>query len=412
MLNIYLRLDTSTKLKKTGAHPILLMITRGSEVRHKRIKGFSCKKESWDFENRCFLHSERKNALLKAYLKKARRVADYMDEWDYGRFVEELKRADEKKEPTQKKLFEYLKELQDYYYENDQMAYSYEFKGLISFLRKCFKKDMRLQHFGDRELKIVLKKFDERGIKGWNYLKGLKTAYCQAMEKGYLKPEDCPFKTQYSPMGYNINKRNSKASVKVKKNRIKDMTEEEKEMVVEFYRTADIPPTQKKHLAYWVLGYKLFGVNFIDLAHLKWDDINNRYWKYTRSKTGIGSASGKPVPEEAMEILREYDTGGKYILDVLNGYDESAERIHTRLRNYRANMRRTFRVLSKRINFTDDRYITWYTTRYTSITLTIEKGVDLNVVKTLADHSSIKTTSKYVGIVKDRNRLKEAMDLL
>jgi site-specific recombinase XerD len=69
-------------------------------------------------------------------------------------------------------------------------------------------------------------------------------------------------------------------------------------------------------------------------------------------------------------------------------------------------------VLSKRINFTDERYITWYTTRYTSITLTIEKGVDLNVVKTLADHASIKTTSKYVGIVKDRSRLKEAMELL
>ncbi|MEM7575824.1 MAG: hypothetical protein AAF433_23175, partial [Bacteroidota bacterium] len=188
-----------------------------------------------------------------------------------------------------------------------------------------------------------------RGIKGWNYLKTLKTALCEAMQKGFLKPEDCPIKTQYSPIGYNINKRHAKSSNRVKKNRIKDMTEEEKEMVVDFYLTADIPPTQKKHLAYWVLGYKLFGVNFIDLANLKWSDINNHYWKYKRSKTGIGSASGKPVPDQAMQILKEYDTEGKYILDVLNGYDDSADRIYTRLRNYRANMRRTFRNLSKRI---------------------------------------------------------------
>jgi len=411
MINIYLRLDQSTTLKR-GDHPVVLMVTWGTNVRRKRLKGFSCKKKSWDFENHCYLHSERKNELLKAYEKKAWRIADYMDEWDYKHFVKELNRSEEQKEPIHKKLFSYLEELEKYYFDNDQVSYSNDFKGLISFLKKCFKKDMRLQDFSDRELKIILKKMDEKEIKGWNYLKTLKTALCEAMQGGFLKPEECPIKTQYSPRGYNINKRHAKSSKGIKKNRIKDMTEEEKEMVVEFFNTAEIPPTQKKHLAYWVLGYKLFGVNFIDLAYLKWEDINNQYWKYKRSKTGVGSASGKPVPEDAMNILKQYDTGGKYILDVLNGYDDSADRIHTRLRNYRANMSRTFKVLSKRINFTDDRYITWYTTRYTSITLTIEKGVDLNVVKTLADHSSIKTTSKYVGIVRDRDRLKEAMDLL
>jgi integrase len=411
MINIYLRLDTSVKMKN-GSHPIVLMVTWGSNVRRKRVKGFSCKNKSWDFESHCYLHSERKNELLKAYEKRARRIADYMDEWNYKHFVKELNRVEEKKEPIHKKLIEYIRELQAYYFENDQVTYANDFKGLLAFLDKCFKRDMRLQDFGTQELQVILKKMDEKQIKGWNYLKTLKTAFCQAMEKGYLKPEDCPIKTQYSPIGYNINKRHAKSSCKINKNRIKDMTEAEKEMVVDFYYNAEIPPTQKKHLAYWVLGYKLFGVNFIDVAHLKWEDINNEYWHYKRSKTGIGNERGKPVLEDAFKVLKEYDTGGKYILDVLNGYDGTAESKYKRLRNYKANMRRTFRVLSKRINFTDERYITWYTTRYTSITLTIEKGVDLNVVKTLADHASIKTTSKYVGIVKDRSRLKEAMALL
>jgi hypothetical protein len=46
------------------------------------------------------------------------------------------------------------------------------------------------------------------------------------------------------------------------------------------------------------------------------------------------------------------------------------------------------------------------------LSIALEKGCDLNLVKTLADHSSIKTTSKYVGLVRDRNKLKDAMDLL
>ncbi|MEM7575823.1 MAG: hypothetical protein AAF433_23170 [Bacteroidota bacterium] len=161
MINVYLRLDTSRKLKN-GSHPIVLMVTWGNNVRRKRLKNFSCKKQSWDFDRHRFLHSERKNDLLDAYEKKARRIADYMDEWDYNHFVKELNRSEEKKEPTQKKLFAYLKEIENYYFENDQVSYSNDFKWLQSFLSKCFKRDMRLQDFRKKELQLVLREMDER----------------------------------------------------------------------------------------------------------------------------------------------------------------------------------------------------------------------------------------------------------
>ena len=145
---------------------------------------------------------------------------------------------------------------------------------------------------------------------------------------------------------------------------------------------------------------------------MKWEDISNGYWKYKRSKTGIGKEGGKPLSKEVMSMLKTYDTGGKYILDILNGYDSSPIRKHKRLNNYRANMKRTFKKLSKRIGFEDNRYITWYSTRYTAPTIALSKGIDLNTVRTLMDHADIKTTSRYLGLVKDKKKLENAIDSL
>lgn len=411
MPNVNIRLRTA-RVSKNGTHPVCLQVTWKDQVRFKTIKGFACKKQSWDFDNHCFLHSERKNELLKEYEKKARRIADYMEEWDYNHFVKQLTRSEKKEQTTQKKLIAYTGELEKYYKNNRQIGYSLNFKALVSFLNKCFTNDLRLQDFGERELNKVLSILDSRNMNGYTTMKILQIVLSSAIQKGFLKADDCPIKTKYSPQGYDINKRKGKQSKHIKKNRIKDLTEQEKEQVVNFYFTQDIPPTQKKHLAFWVLAYKLYGVNFKDIALMKWSDIQNGYWFYSRAKTGVKSATGKPIPKDAMDIMKQYDTGGKYIFDILNGYDDNVETIQKRLHNYKSNVRRSLKQISKRIQFSDERYITWYSTRYTSATLALSKGIDLNTVRTMLDHTNIKSTNKYLGYVRDKEKLHEAMNVL
>ena len=254
MTSINIRLEKSASLKN-GSHPVVLQVTWGTNVRRKRMKGFSCKLSSWDFENHCYLHSQRKNELLEQYEKKARRIADYIEVWDYNHFLKELERTEQKTKVVQKKLIAYCYELEAECIKNNQVGYSQNFNSIGGFLKKCFKSDMRIQDFGERELNIVLRKMDKREIKGYNYLKYLKIVLSTSIQKGFSKTEDCPIKTKYSPNGYDINKRKNKSSKHIKKNRIKHLTETEKEQVVNFYHNADLPKSQKKHLAYWVLGY-------------------------------------------------------------------------------------------------------------------------------------------------------------
>ncbi|MEL6835763.1 MAG: hypothetical protein AAFP77_22380 [Bacteroidota bacterium] len=88
-------------------------------------------------------------SLICVDARKTTKIANYyLEEWDYTRFVNELKRSESQEKPVHKKLLAYLKELQEYYFKNDQIQYAHDFKGVISFLNKCFKKDMRLQDFG------------------------------------------------------------------------------------------------------------------------------------------------------------------------------------------------------------------------------------------------------------------------
>ena len=380
-----------------------------SQVRHKTIKGFYCKKESWDFQDNEFLHSDRKNKLLKIYLAKAKAIYEDMADWDYNNFVSLLDNNKEEKPVENKKIIELCLEMEKYFLSRRQVGYSENFKAIASFLSKCFPNDVNLRTFSDRHLNVILDKIDERKIKGYSYLKFFKIVMCHAISEGYIAAANCPIKTVHNKRGYDIEKHKNKQSEQIKKNRIKDLTNEEKDMVIDFYYNSDLPSMQKKHLAFWVVGYKLFGVNFKDLALMKWSDINNGMWDYSRSKTGVSSDSDKPIIDDVMEILKKYDSGGKYILEVLNGYDHDAVVMQKRLHNYKSNIRRSLKKISEKIGFSDDRYITWYSTRYTAPTLALTDGVDLNTVRTLMDHNSVKSTAKYLGRVKNRDKLTDVL---
>lgn len=409
MINLSIILRTARKLKN-GAHPICLQITWNNNVRFKTIKGYYCRKGSWDFDEQRYFHSNKKNKELNEYLKRAIRLSETIIPWDYKTFVNNLANNRDEDYSNQKKLISYTRELQKFYEERKQIAYSQNFKAIARFLEECFDTDLYVHDFGERELNAVLGEMDKRGIKGYSYMKFLQIVLSSAIQKGYLNADKSPIKTKYSPLGYDINKRKSKESTHIKKNRIKHLTEEEKESVIQFYRNEKLPKAQKKHLAYWVLGYRLFGVNFKDIAFMKWEDINNNTWYYKRKKTGHEIEAGKPIVPEAMAILNEYDSGGKYILDILNGYDNDEKQISKRLNNYKSNVQRSLKKISERLF--QIKYITWYSTRYTAPTLALSKGVDLNTVRTLMNHSSIKTTSRYLDYVRDKEKLTDAMTKL
>ena len=410
-VNFVTKLELSVT-KKDQSHPLYTQITFNGTSRKKRIKGYSCKKDHWDFDRHQYnafeKGREKKNDYINAYLEKCIRVYEnnFFNDFNYRTFVQLLEEVDKPKEKKLEiRLFEFCKSFADEKQADGKISSADNYYNLIPLLKKVFKKDMRIRDFDLSCIKKLVKYFDQKKIKGYNYLKFLSILYNQAIKRSHVEAKYCPFKGVFNPNGYNFRKRKNKPSVRVNKKRILDLTEAEKDMVVKYYEQCTVSPLEKKYLAYWMLSYRFFGVNFKDLALLKWSDINNRYWKYSRSKTGFQNKLGKPVVVEALEILREYDSGGKYILDILNGYDNDPMKMEKRLKSYKDNCRKCYLRVSKKIGFSDNRYFTFYSVRYTAPTLALTKGADINTVKTLMDHASINTTNKYLGMVRDRKKL-------
>ena len=296
--------------------------------------------------------------------------------------------------------------------ESGDVSSAKNYLALIPVFEKADLDNKRIRDFNLSSINKLTKSFDERDMNGFNYLKWTKTLISFSLKEGIIEAKHNPFKTVYNPNGYDINERKRKGKKKTNKKRIRDLTEEEKESVVFYYYNNTFSDTEWKYMSYWVLSYFFFGVNLIDLARLRWDDITNDIWKYSRSKTGFENKLGKPVKEAALEILKKIDSKGKYILPILNGFDKDPVETERRAKRERDNSYKCYKRVSKKIGFSDGRYFSFYSGRYTAPTLALSKGVDIMTVKTLMDHASIKTTNKYLGIVRDREKLQNAIDML
>ena len=410
------KLDTAVKMSN-GNHPVYIQVTYDGTTRKKRIKGYSSKKDHWDFDIQQYnVHEkgfEKKNDFINNYRDHCEKIYNnnFFDDFNYKTFSRLLK-GEKKKRVDDKRIMDFCKEFHDQKVELGKVASAKSYIALIPVLKDAGIGNIRLRDFDEACINKLVKRFDQKEIRGYNYLKYLKILYGAAIKQKFVKAKYCPFKGQHNFDGFNIEKRKNKESVRINKKRIKDLTEEEKNLVEDYYYNKTISPLEKKHLAYWMLSYKFFGVNMVDLARLKWTDINNSFWNYSRSKTGYENKLGKPVSDLAMAILKEYDTGGKYILDILNGYEHDPVIEENRLRLYRDKCRKSYIRISQKIGFTDDRYFTFYSGRYTAPTLALTKGMDVNTVRTLMDHASVKTTNKYLGMVRDRKKLEEAMRLI
>ncbi len=182
-----------------------------------------------------------------------------------------------------------------------------------------------------------------------------------------------------------------------------------KEQLIDLIQYTPKTKNEAKYLAIWFFSFYNFGVNLIDIAHLKWSDIRNGRWYYQRSKTGTGLKKGKPLLPESLEIIKKYDTGKKYIFDILNGFDKDEQTKVLRLRNYTRRIWNACKKTSKRLDF--EGYFTFYSARYSSATLALNEGADRNTVSHLLDHENFSTIDNYAGRADD-SKVVKAMEIL
>ena len=88
----------------------------------------------------------------------------------------------------------------------------------------------------------------------------------------------------------------------------------------------DVEPHQLKYLDCFKLIFFLIGINTIDLCHLRKSDVKDGRIEYKRSKTGRDYSI--KIEPEAAEIIDEYSGKGRWLLNILDRYENFKDFAH------------------------------------------------------------------------------------
>ncbi|MCT4664233.1 MAG: site-specific integrase [Flavobacteriales bacterium] len=399
--------------QKDGRYPIVLQVTFNRKVRRKRT-GLNALIEQWDFTNHEFkkgVHGRRElNKKLEDIQKKAIKIYEKHFEdkpFDYKVFLELF----EEKPIEKRGVSAFCMEVSKGFIKTGQIHSANYYKHTASAVLKVAPKDLPFEDFTED----WLRKFEEyhisKGTKCHNYMVHLRSVFNKAVQKKLADFNRNPFKNPYTnPYGYDFS---HLKKLKLKKTkRIKDL---DREQLIKLKNFDNMTEKERKYMAIWFFSFYCFGVNLIDIARMKYKHIKNDRWYYDRNKTGTGLKNGKPLIDEALNIIQKFGTSGlkgkkdDYVFDILVGYDENEESINKRVNYYANFIRNACKRVATRMGF--DGHFSYYSARYSSATLALNEGADRNTVSHLLDHENFSTIDNYAGRADDSKVLK-AMEIL
>jgi len=155
-----------------------------------------------------------------------------------------------------------------------------------------------------------------------------------------------------------------------------------------------LPKEVQCALAYFLLMFLFRGMPFIDLAHLRKQDVKGGKIVYSRHKTGRQMTVR--IPKEAEGLMKEFKNKNPdsiYLFPILDGQnrkEESYAYYLRALRNFNKKLERIAALLLSGVKLSS------YTPRHTWATLAFYSGVSIGIICKALGHSSIKVTETYL----------------
>ena len=146
----------------------------------------------------------------------------------------------------------------------------------------------------------------------------------------------------------------------------------------------------------FVFSFMAMGMPFVDIAYLKWHQINDGVMHYARHKTGH-KVCVNVEPCMAEIINRHAITSSEYVFPLLAG--TTADNVHPtylkRLRSYNYALHR----LSSLIN--TSRTLSSYVARHSWASLAYRSGLDISQIAKAMGHTKLSTTLIYIRALFD-----------
>jgi integrase/recombinase XerD len=153
---------------------------------------------------------------------------------------------------------------------------------------------------------------------------------------------------------------------------------------------------------YFLFSYYCRGLNFTDMANLKWTNIIDGHLNYIRAKTK--EQFDFKLHQLAIEILKYYrsmegNSDDGYIFPILYKRHATVQSKRDRQQKILKRVNKDLKILSERAEI--EKNLTTYVARHTYATTLKIKGVSIEEIAKTLGHDSVKTTEIYLDEISD-----------
>jgi integrase len=159
----------------------------------------------------------------------------------------------------------------------------------------------------------------------------------------------------------------------------------------------DHPELNQSHRLF-LFSYYARGMNFKDMAMLKWKDIYNGRINYTREKTG--KFFTMRVSENLQAIISEFkDEKSEFVFPILNDLHQSPEQIKNRVKKQLKKFNNDLKEIADILGI--DAKITSYVARHTFATTLKKNNASISKISEALGHADVNVTNAYLKRFED-----------
>ncbi|AMM51207.1 hypothetical protein TH61_08495 [Rufibacter sp. DG15C] len=386
MASVKVLLYTS-KVLKNGEHPIMLRLIKDRKIKYVSLD-YSCSKELWDEDEQRPVkkhpHKVELNIKITKMMNDANKIILDFDNNEQNYSVDDIAKALSRKVIGKRTVFQFTDELVQRHKEVGKVGTADAFqngKRIVSRFTK--EKDISFKEldyiFLTRlEDDLLKRKVTENSIAV--YMRTLRSIYNKAIAEGHAKENDYPFKA------YKLTKLNTKTKKRaLTKEQVKSISDHKLELGSKLWIARSI----------FLFSYYCRGVNFIDVAQLKWSNIDNGRVHYTRAKTGHQfNIALLPPALEILEYYRAKQDKSGFIFPILGSYHDTEQKIKNRVKKIMKEVNSNLRTVAQAVKI--DFNITTYVARHSYATVLKRQNVSTSQISEALGHSSEKITQVYL----------------
>jgi integrase len=388
MATVKVLLRTSKTLKN-GEHPIVIRITKDRKTKFI-FTGLSCQIDLWD-ERTGKPKKKHPNKLeLEVYIDKQRFDAQKLllgMENEGKNYTTESFKREFKVSSSKVTVFSFCQEIIDNLIKQNKIGNSNIYKDCFRALKR-FRKDQDL-YFSDIDVPF-LKRFEqdffERGVAPNTVsviMRTVRSLFNKAISERYIKKEIYPFDE------YKI----SRLQTETIKRALK---KEQIDKIINCHFVEHTKIFDAKN--YFLFSFFNRGMNFSDLALLKWENITDNRLTYIRAKTG--KRYSILILDPAMKILEHYKqvTGtdkSNYVFPILDRTKHiTSQQISYRIHKMTKDVNKELKTIAKQSEI--DFHLTTYVARHSYATIMKRKGVSTSLISEFMGHTNEKVTQIYL----------------